>query len=120
MLAAIQTAFTAQGKVGSPLKLILIGTLGPMATRAGHWWYDLVHAGTKGRVHVQLFAGDRATWDKWSDHPQGESVGERRLADFRAKLAEERDAARGDSDSEPAVSDVQAEHRHRRTKRPCC
>ena len=31
--------FTAQGKVGSALKLVLIGTLSPMATGPGHWWY---------------------------------------------------------------------------------
>ena len=44
--------FTAQGKVGSRLKLILAGTLGPMATGAGHWWWDLVADGTKGRVVI--------------------------------------------------------------------
>ena len=27
------------GKVGSALKLVLIGTLSPMATGPGHWWY---------------------------------------------------------------------------------
>ena len=31
--------FTAQGKVGSALKLVLIGTLSSMATGPGHWWY---------------------------------------------------------------------------------
>ena len=39
--------FTAQGKVGSRLKLVLIGTLAPLATNAGHWWFDLVKDGTK-------------------------------------------------------------------------
>ena len=57
--------FTAQGKVGSRLKLVLIGTLAPLATHAGHWWFDLVADGTKGRVHVQHFAGTAETWDKW-------------------------------------------------------
>ena len=57
--------FTAQGKVGSRLKLILSGTLAPMATGSGHWWYDLLAEGTKGRTHVQLFQGDAETWDKW-------------------------------------------------------
>ena len=57
--------FTAQGKVGSRLKLILAGTLGPMATGAGHWWWDLIADGTKGRTHVQVFQGDAETWDKW-------------------------------------------------------
>ena len=31
--------FTAQGKVGSALKLVLIGTLSPMATGPAYWWY---------------------------------------------------------------------------------
>ena len=29
--------FGALGKVGSPLKLVMVGTLAPMATGAGHW-----------------------------------------------------------------------------------
>ena len=49
--------FTAQGKVGSRLKVILIGTLAPMAVNAGHWWHDLINDGTKGRTHVQHFKG---------------------------------------------------------------
>ena len=57
--------FTAQGKVGSKLKLVLIGTLAPMATAAGHWWFDLVAAGTTGTKHVQLFQGDAESWDDW-------------------------------------------------------
>ncbi len=57
--------FTAQGKVGSRLKVVMIGTLAPMATDAGHWWYDLIDTGTKGRTYVQHFRGDLETWDKW-------------------------------------------------------
>ena len=44
---------TAQGKPNSPLKLILIGTLAPAATGAGHWWWDLIHDGTRGDVWVK-------------------------------------------------------------------
>ena len=62
---------TAQGKVGSNLKLVLIGTLAPMATNAGHWWYDLVNAGTTGTRHVQLFQGDAEKWDTWATIRQG-------------------------------------------------
>ena len=36
-----------------------------MATNFGHWWFDLVADGTRGRVHVQHFHGDLETWDKW-------------------------------------------------------
>ena len=90
--------FTAQGKVGSKLKLILIGTLAPSATNEGHWWYDLIHAGTVGSTHVQYFCGDRETWDRWptirkanplTTLPEG--------GDFRHKLLAERDSARADT-----------------------
>ena len=88
--------FTAQGKVGSRLKLILAGTLGPMATSAGHWWWDLVADGTKGRTHVQLFQGAADTWDKWSTIRKANPlIG--LDAHTRKVILEERDAARGDS-----------------------
>ena len=88
--------FTAQGKVGSRLKLILAGTLGPMATGTGHWWWDLVAGGTKGRTHVQLFQGDGETWDKWATIRKANPlIG--LDAHTRKVILEERDAARGDS-----------------------
>ena len=88
--------FTAQGKVGSRLKLILCGTLGPMATTAGHWWWDLVADGTKGRTHVQLFQGDLETWDKWSTIRKANPlIG--LDAHTRKVILEERDEARRDS-----------------------
>ena len=88
--------FTAQGKVGSRLKLILAGTLGPMATHAGHWWWDLVADGTKGRVHVQHFRGELETWDKWATIRKANPlIG--LDAHTRKVILEERDAARGDS-----------------------
>ena len=88
--------FTAQGKVGSRLKLILCGTLGPMATGAGHWWWDLMADGTKGRVHVQLFQGQVETWDKWATIRKANPlIG--LDAHTRKVILEERDDARGDS-----------------------
>ena len=88
--------FTAQGKPGSSLKIILIGTLAPMATRQGHWWYDLIQAGTTGGVHVQTFQGDRETWDKWGTIRRSNPLTAVSKS-FRGKLLEERDAARRDS-----------------------
>ena len=88
--------FTAQGKVGSRLKLILAGTLGPMATGTGHWWWDLVAGGTKGRTHVQLFQGDGETWDKWPTIRKANPL-INLDAHTRKVILEERDAARGDS-----------------------
>ena len=87
--------FTAQGKVGSKLKLILIGTLAPMATRPGHWWYDLVMGGTQGSTHVQLFQGSAASWDSWQTIRKANPL-VAVDAGFRAKLLAERDAARRD------------------------
>ena len=58
--------FTTQGKVGSRLKVVMIGTLAPMATAPGHWWHDLVNDGTKGRTWVSHFHGELETWDKWA------------------------------------------------------
>ena len=37
---------TALGKPGSPMRVLYIGTLAPMATGQGHWWYDLVNGGS--------------------------------------------------------------------------
>ena len=88
--------FTAQCKPGSDLKVILIGTLVPMATASGHWWYDLVTEGTAGETHVQLFQGDVATWDEWATIRRANpltAIG----PSFRAKLLSERDKAKGDS-----------------------
>ena len=88
--------FTAQGKVGSRLKLILIGTLAPTATSSGHWWYDLVTGGTKGTTHVQYFHGELETWDKWQTIRKANPL-VAVDADFRRKLQEERDAGRRDT-----------------------
>ena len=88
--------FTAQGKTGSRLKLVLIGTLAPMATHSGHWWHDLVNDGTKGRVYVQHFRGEIETWDKWPTIRKANP-----LINIdphtRKVVLEERDAARLDS-----------------------
>ena len=84
---------TAQGKPGSPLKVILIGTLAP-TTRG--WWPDLIKDGSHGSTYVQALQGDPEKWDRWPEisrvNPLA-SIDEK----FRAKLLEERDAARRDS-----------------------
>ena len=85
----------ALGKPGSPLKIIIIGTLAPQATGAGHWWWDLIHDGTKGSTYVMSLQGDSDTWDKWSTIRKANPL-TAISKEFRAKLLEERDAARGD------------------------
>ena len=84
---------TAQGKPGSKLKVLMIGTLSPGGVRAGHWWFDLVHGGSKGRTHVQLFQGDLETWDSWQTIRRANPLANVD-AGFREKLLEERNAAR--------------------------
>ncbi len=88
--------FTAQGKPGSELKLIFLGTLAPMATAPGHWWYELVHGGSNGSVYVDHFRGDAETWDNWNTIRKANPLTAVSPA-FRKKLLAERDAARVDS-----------------------
>ena len=88
--------FTAQGKVGSRLRVVLIGTLAPMATNSGHWWHDLINDGTKGRTHVQHFRGQLETWDSWPTIRKANPL--INLDPHTRKVVlEERDAARLDS-----------------------
>ena len=86
---------TAIGKVGSPLKVVLCGTLAPMATSAGHWWFDLVADGTHGHTHVQLFQGKLDGWDTWPVIRKANPLSTID-AKFRSVLLAERDAARRD------------------------
>ena len=46
---------TAQGKPGSPLKVIIIGTVAPAARG---WWPELVAGGSSGSTHVTALQGD--------------------------------------------------------------
>ena len=84
---------TAQGKPGSPLKAMFIGTLAPSTSG---WWHDLVDDGTHGSVYVQTLQGDPGKWDQWSEIRRCNPLTAISPA-FRKKLLEERDAARRDS-----------------------
>ena len=86
---------TAQGKPLSSLRVIYIGTLAPLVS-PGHWWYDLVDAGTQGSTFVQKLVGDAETWDKWPTIRRCNPL-KAKYAESRAVLLEERDAARRDS-----------------------
>ena len=83
--------FTAQGKPGSNLRVILIGTVSP--SREG-WWADMVAAGSNRTTYVQSLRGDPEKWDKWPEIRRCNPLVEI-SATFRAKLLDERDAARG-------------------------
>ena len=86
---------TAQGKPESSLRVIYIGTLAPLAS-PGHWYYDLVDAGTQGSTYVQKLMGDAESWDKWPTIRKVNPL-KSKYAESRAVLLEERDAARRDS-----------------------
>ena len=87
---AIQTAL---GKPNSPMRVIYIGTLAP--ARAG-WWHDLVKAGSRNSTYVQSLVGDSDRWDKWPEIRRVNPL-TNISPEFRKKLLQERDDARGDS-----------------------
>ena len=90
MHSALQTA---QGKPGSRLRIIYIGTLAP--SRAG-WWHDMVARGSTGSTFVQCLQGDGRTWDNWHTIRKANPL-VNISPSFRKKLLEERDAARSDT-----------------------
>ena len=84
---------TAQGKPGSPLKVIYIGTLAPATSG---WWHELIEDGSHGSTYVQALQGDRERWDTWPEIRRVNPLTAISPA-FRKKLLEERDAARRDT-----------------------
>ena len=87
---------TARGKPGSPLKILIVGTLAPNADRAGHWYWDLINAGSTGSTYVMALRGDPAKWDKASEIRRVNPL-MWRFPESRKELLAERDAARNDS-----------------------
>ena len=43
----------------------------PLATGAGHWYWDLVHDGTKGSTYVKAIQGQLRGLGHLGNHPQG-------------------------------------------------
>ena len=84
---------TAKGKPGSPLRALYIGTLAPSV--AG-WWHELIEGGTRGTTVVHSLQGDRETWDSWHTIRRANPL-TAISPEFRAKLLQERDAARRDT-----------------------
>ena len=60
------------------------------------WWHDLIDDGTHGSTYVQVLQGNRDRWDQW---PEIRRVNPLTAISpqFRAKLLQERDAARADT-----------------------
>ena len=86
---------TAQGKPLSSLRVLYVGTMAPMGA-PGHWFYDMVDAGTQGSTYVQSLVGDADTWDRWATIRKVNPL-KAKYAESRAVLLEERDQARADS-----------------------
>lgn len=84
---------TAQGKPGSPLRTLLIGTLAPAT--AG-WWHDMVSDGSRGSTHVTSIVGNAARWDDWNELRRCNPL-MAKFAESRAVLKEERERARADT-----------------------
>ena len=84
---------TAQGKPGSRLRVILIGTLAPAL---GEWWPALIEGGSRGSTHVTCLQADPEKWDQWSEIRRVNPL-TAISPEFRAKLLEERAEARRDT-----------------------
>ena len=90
MFDAIQTA---QGKPGSAMRAVYIGTLAPSS---GGWWHDLIGGGSHGSTYVQALTGNVKRWDLWGEIRRCNPLTSI-SPEFRAKLLDERDKARRDS-----------------------
>ena len=84
---------TAQGKPGSPLRLVIIGTLAPAISG---WWHDMVADGTRGKTYVQSLTGKADKWDQWREITRCNPL-TAISPEFAAKLKEERAEAQRDS-----------------------
>ena len=82
----------AQGKPGSPMKVLYTGTVAP--SRSG-WFADLVERGSHKSVFVQSLQGDLSKWDKWSEIRRCNPLMSA-FAESRSVLLDERDEARRD------------------------
>ena len=94
MFDAIQTA---QGKPGSPLRAIYVGTIAP--SRAG-WWPQLVARGSHDSTYVMKLQGDPLRWSDMREIQRVNPLSRLRGtegAKFRAKLREELGEARRDT-----------------------
>ena len=85
--------WTARGKPGSPLRILLIGRVAPAM---GGWWPELIAGGSRGSVYVQAIQGDPAKWDQASEIRRCNPL-MWAFPESRRTLPAERDAARDDT-----------------------
>ena len=84
---------TAQGKPGSPLKAVYLGTLAP-ATRG--WWHDMIEKGTHGSAYVQALQGRPKKWNHWREIMRVNPLA-RISPSMQKKLREELEEAKTDT-----------------------
>ena len=82
----------AQGKPGSPMKVIYTGTVAPSTSG---WFHDLVERGSHKSVYVQSLQGNLKKWDEWSEIKRCNPL-MATFAESRSVLLDERDEARRD------------------------
>ncbi len=87
-------AQTAQGKPGSDLRVLYVGTIAPSDPRG--WWGQMIERGSHGSTYVQALQGDPKRWDQWGTIRRANPLSEID-AGFRQTLLEERDEARRDT-----------------------
>jgi len=85
---------TAQGKVGSSMKIVICGTLAP--ADAEGWWPRLVERGSHGATWVECIQGRPDRWSQWREIARVNPLA-KTDAGFAAVLREERDDALADS-----------------------
>ena len=85
--------FTAQGKPGSPMRVVMIGTLAPAVSG---WWHQLVQAGSHGGTYVQALQGDRSKWNTWKEVSRCNPL-TKISPEFRKKLRQELAEAEADT-----------------------
>ena len=84
---------TAQGKPGTNLRAIYIGTLAP---ETFGWWHDLVSRGSHGSTHVTALRGRLAQWALARELRRVNPL-MWEFPESRSVLVEERDEAKADS-----------------------
>lgn len=84
---------TAQGKPGSRLRAVYIGTLAPAVDG---WWHQLVKGGSHGSVHVTALVGDADKWEQWREIKRVNPLAAK-FPELKKKLLEERDEAGRDT-----------------------
>ena len=109
-------------KAGSPtFKLVVLGTLAPMARLGpGHWWFRPDRR-RDNRHHVtcRAFQGDRKRWDQWGEIRHGATRCRRsRYRSGALAATGDEDAARRDSATQGAFPISVSAQRARRPKNP--